>query len=273
MTGAITEYIDVAQLVLYAFWIFFAGLVVYLQRENMREGYPLESEVAGRTRNELFAPPPPKTFRMHDGRTFVAPREEVQYDLKATPTDNAPGAPLEPTGNPMIDGVGPASWSARENAPEMTLEGAPMIVPLSVETSFSLATEDPDPRGMNVVGGDGVVAGTVAECWVDRAEPQVRYLEVALSGSERRVLLPMPFVRIVPHHTFAWMDLLFGEPKAGRIGAQCTVHVRSIMAAQFAGVPGIAQPDRITKLEEERIAAYYAGGTLYAEPARQEPFV
>ena len=27
-TGAITSYIDVAQVVLYAFWIFFAGLIL-----------------------------------------------------------------------------------------------------------------------------------------------------------------------------------------------------------------------------------------------------
>ena len=43
-TGAITQYVDVAQLVLYAFWIFFAGLVYYLVRENHREGYPMETE-------------------------------------------------------------------------------------------------------------------------------------------------------------------------------------------------------------------------------------
>ena len=36
-TGAITHYIDVAQLTLYVFWIFFAGLVYYLHRENKRE--------------------------------------------------------------------------------------------------------------------------------------------------------------------------------------------------------------------------------------------
>jgi photosynthetic reaction center H subunit len=40
-TGAITEYIDVAQLALYAFWLFFFGLVWYLHRESKREGYPL----------------------------------------------------------------------------------------------------------------------------------------------------------------------------------------------------------------------------------------
>jgi photosynthetic reaction center H subunit len=45
-TGAITaQYIDVAQLVLYCFWIFFAGLIYYLHRENKREGYPLRVDV------------------------------------------------------------------------------------------------------------------------------------------------------------------------------------------------------------------------------------
>jgi photosynthetic reaction center H subunit len=43
-TGAITQYIDVAQLVLYLFWIFFAGLIYYLRRENQREGYPMETD-------------------------------------------------------------------------------------------------------------------------------------------------------------------------------------------------------------------------------------
>jgi hypothetical protein len=42
-TGAITGYVDAAQVVLYVFWIFFAGLIVYLIREGKREGYPLEA--------------------------------------------------------------------------------------------------------------------------------------------------------------------------------------------------------------------------------------
>ena len=42
--GAITGYIDVAQLTLYAFWLFFAGLIYYLHREDKREGYPLLSD-------------------------------------------------------------------------------------------------------------------------------------------------------------------------------------------------------------------------------------
>jgi hypothetical protein len=42
----ITEYFDVAQIALYAFWIFFAGLIFYLRREDKREGYPLDSDRA-----------------------------------------------------------------------------------------------------------------------------------------------------------------------------------------------------------------------------------
>lgn len=37
------KYIDGAQIALYAFWLFFFGLIIYLRREDKREGYPLES--------------------------------------------------------------------------------------------------------------------------------------------------------------------------------------------------------------------------------------
>ncbi|MGZ8412856.1 MAG: hypothetical protein ACXW61_08540 [Gemmatirosa sp.] len=39
-----TEYLDLAQVALYAFWIFFFALVYYLRREDKREGYPLRSD-------------------------------------------------------------------------------------------------------------------------------------------------------------------------------------------------------------------------------------
>ena len=51
---------DFAQLLLYAFWVFFAFLVIYLRREDKREGYPLESN-----RGPLKGwptPPPAKQF-------------------------------------------------------------------------------------------------------------------------------------------------------------------------------------------------------------------
>jgi hypothetical protein len=43
------EYIDFAQITVYLFWFFFAGLVIYLRREDKREGYPLESDRSGVT--------------------------------------------------------------------------------------------------------------------------------------------------------------------------------------------------------------------------------
>jgi len=40
------------------------------------------------------------------------------------------------------------------------------------------------------------------------------------------------------------------------------------MTGHFAGVPTTKSTSQITKLEEEKICAYYAGGTLYATPER-----
>ncbi len=77
-TGAITNQIDVAQLVLYAFWIFFFGLILYLRREDKREGYPLESDRSGRVKVQGFPRiPSPKTFRLDDGTMRYAPRAEA----------------------------------------------------------------------------------------------------------------------------------------------------------------------------------------------------
>jgi photosynthetic reaction center H subunit len=253
-TGAVTGYIDVAQIALYAFWIFFVGLVIYLRREDKREGYPLESDRSDRVRVQGFpAIPAPKTFGLADGGTIQAPRgARDARPIAAQPIGLYLGAPLQPTGNPMLDGVGPASYAARTDRPDTTLDGLPMIVPLRVAPGFSVAGKDPDPRGMEVYGADRELGGTVHDIWVDRAEPQIRFLEIATRGP-RHVLLPI---------TFAKID-----------GTRRCVRVKSILGAQFATVPGLADPDQVTRLEEERIMAYYAGGTLYATPARAEPML
>jgi photosynthetic reaction center H subunit len=54
------DYIDGAQITLYAFWIFFAGLIYYLRREDKREGYPLDSPQG--PREGWPAVPPTKTY-------------------------------------------------------------------------------------------------------------------------------------------------------------------------------------------------------------------
>jgi photosynthetic reaction center H subunit len=255
-TGAITSYIDVAQIALYAFWVFFAGLIYYLHREDKREGYPLESDrSSGRVKVQGFpGVPKPKTFHLRDGRVVMAPNfRGSNQALGGTPSASHLGSPLEPDGNPMLAAVGPGSYSDRADIADATIDGDLRIVPLRAAPRFGVSGRDPDPRGLPVVGADGAVAGTVRELWVDRAEVLFRYLEVEVpvQGGSRRVLLPVNF---------------------SRIGSR-NVKVRSILAAQFAQVPGTRNPDAVTLLEEEKIMAYYGGGTLYATPDRQEPLL
>lgn len=251
--GAITEYIDVAQIVLYAFWIFFAGLIYYLRREDKREGYPLVYDGPQNWPYLNFPPiPEPKTYLLADGTTVMAPRAGHEpAEINAVPSALWQGAPLIPLGDPMLDAVGPGAYAMRQNVPDRTAEGHLKIVPLRAAPGMTLEERDPDPRGMTVVGADGVAAGTVSDVWVDRAEVTVRYLEVDLGGTPpKRVLLPINFSDI-----------------DGRRGL---VRVGAILGSQFAGAPVLAKPDEVTFSEEDRICAYYGGGTLYATPLRGE---
>ncbi|NWG24377.1 MAG: photosynthetic reaction center subunit H [Pseudorhodoplanes sp.] len=251
--GSIVGSIDTAQVVLYAFWVFFLGLVFYLRREDKREGYPLVTERAGVFALGFPVPPSPKVFKLTHGGTAMAPNGRPDAPVTAaTPVAPWPGAPLEPTGNPMLDGIGPGSWANRADHPDLTLEGVVKIVPLRVATSFTIAEGDPDPRGMTVIGGDRGIAGTIRDVWVDRSEVIIRYYEVELPSGARK-LLPANFSRV--------------DRRRG------TVTVRSILAKQFADVPDLKNPDQITLLEEDKVCAYYGGGTLYATAARAEPLL
>lgn len=251
-TGAITQYVDVAQLVLYAFWIFFAGLIYYLVRENHREGYPMETET-GRGHITGWPVPQPKVYKLAHGGEFMAPNDKVSpQTLQAEPTHRYAGAPLVPTGsNPMLDGVGPGAWADRADTPDLTIDGAPKIVPLRASTVYAVSDKDVDPRGLPVIGADGEIGGTVTDLWLDTSEMLFRYLELQVVGSGRRVLLPMNFARV----------------------KRDQVKVKSILGAQFAQVPATRAPDLVTFLEEEKIMGYYGAGTLYAEPSRAEPAV
>jgi photosynthetic reaction center H subunit len=252
---------DIAQLVLYAFWAFFFALVVYLQRETMREGYPLESEFTGKPEmSGLFGDlPEPKTFKLPFGRGEVSyPNPEKDaleitdrpFAMKAT----APwsGAPFEPTGNPLIDGIGPAAWAERRDEIELTLEGHAKIVPLRADAAWSIPEGDSDIRGRTVMGCDGKAAGTLKDLWMDRSEQLFRYIEVEVP-SGRSVLVPMTGVMVSNDLKTVWVD--------------------SIRADQFADIPGLKNPEQITKLEEEKVMAYVAGGKLYASRDRVEPLL
>lgn len=254
MTGTFFGQVDLASVSLWLFWIFFALLIFYLQRENMREGYPLEDDDGKPSANQgMFPVPGDKTFRLPHGRgERVVPsgQSPERADLPLAKTAAGNGFPFAPTGDPMIDGVGPASWAPRRDVPELDGSGHPKIVPMSATEHFHVSAGR-DPRGMPVVSGDGQVVGTVSDMWIDEPEQLVRFLEYDLNaefGGGKR-LVPMTMSRI-------W---------AGK------VRVRSLYAHQFAGVPQHASPRQVTLLEEDKIAGYYGGGTLYASEARMEP--
>lgn len=246
---------DVTELVFLAFTLFFIALVFYLRREDRREGYPLEDEVTGRV--DTAAGPmhsaTAKTFIMPFGRgTVTTPtqgREKV--DVAGERTFRSPGAPYYPTGNPLVDGLGPAAWAERAHHPDLDAGGHNRIVPIGIVPTISVHKKDSDPRGMNVIGADGLSAGTVTDLWVDRAEHMIRYLEV--DTGVKKVLAPMA------------MSKIKGRTK--------TVVIDALNAAQFADAPVPTTPGAITLYEEERIVAYFGGGYLYANRARQEPIL
>jgi len=250
--GGLTGYIDVAQVTLYVFWLFFAGLVFWMRREDKREGYPLVTEIPGQ-RVEGFPPlPPEKTYLLPHGGTLTTPRvEPPEPSFDAIPTASWPGAPLQPLGNPMLSRVGPAAYAIRSDGPDLEYEtNGPRILPLRIKTDHFIDPEGPDPRGFEVVGADGAVAGVISDIWIDLTEMTVRYLEMTLAAGPS-VLIPGPMARTTSEKVF----------------------VQSISAEQFADVPLLANPDIITLNEEEKIQAYFAGGQLYAEPSRLEPLL
>jgi photosynthetic reaction center H subunit len=234
---------DLASLAIWLFWGFFAALVYYLQTENMREGYPLETEDGNPAPNQgPFPVPKPKTFHLPFGRGDVTvpngAREAREVALARTSASE--GFPHAPTGDPMLDGVGPASWAPRRNVPELDGHGHNKIVPMAVSPHFGVSAGR-DPRGLPVQASDHVVVGRISDLWVDAPEQMVRYLEVALDSGGKR-LIPMGMAKI----------------HADR------VKVNSLPSDLFASVPTTRSSTEVTLLEEDKISAFYGGGTLFA---------
>ena len=255
---------DLTALVLTVFVLFFIGLLIYLRREDRREGYPIEDDITGRAEpvQGLFFVAPPKTFRLPHGGGTVSKPDGISDSLQigATRSSRVSGTPLQPVGDPLLAAVGPGAYANRARVPDLTDHGALKITPLRNAPDFFVDGRDRDPRGMAVLGADGRPAGVVSDVWIDRGEIMIRYLEVELPtaglvvvGSGRRVLLPMTMATVS--------------------GRTRKVQTDSILAHQFSGVPALADPDVVTRDEEERICAYYGGGYLYATAARSEPLL
>ncbi|KAA5604975.1 photosynthetic reaction center subunit H [Roseospira marina] len=259
--GAFTSYMDVAQVVLWVFWFFFFGLILYLRREDRREGYPLEADTTGKLENAGWLwIPPAKTFKLfHGGEEKVPNFKRDTRPLKAKRVAPWSGSPYEPTGaNPLLDCIGPSAYAERLDRPELDLHNKPKIVPMRAAKGFTMESNSPDPRGMKVVGSDGTAVGQVVDLWVDTPEIMARYFEVELAGgpapkpgegapaaAKKRVLLPVNFAHVAKRK---------GE-----------VQVAAIPGKLFAQVPVTKKPDQVTMLEEEKICAYYGGGFLLAQ--------
>jgi photosynthetic reaction center H subunit len=254
--GEFVNGVDLVDVCLWAFTIFFFILIYYLLREGAREGYPLEEDTTGRSEGAgIFFFPPKKTFNLPNGRGSIemsyGPADTRAHAMRRTAP--WPGAPMEPDGNPMTSAVGPGSYAQRLDEPDLNWDGSNRIVPYRLHPEYTVSGKDLDPRGLSVVGLDRVTAGTVTDLWVDRAEAIIRYFEVTLTGTGARVLLPVPFCNI---------------SKSRR-----RIEVDAIKAVHFADVPQLRNPDQITRLEEDMVSAYYGAGTLYATPQRLEPLL
>jgi len=245
---------DLASAAIWLFWVFFGLLIYYLQTENMREGYPLEQDDGTIAPNQgPFPVPKDKTFILPHGRgevTLPSGQRGDRASLALAQPSKSAGSPFVPTGDPMVDGVGPASWAPRRDVPELDAHGHAKIKPMKALPDFKFSAGR-DPRGKVVVAGDGEIIGRIIDMWVDIPEQMVRYLTVDVNpeGTGQTRLIPINFCKI----------------KNDR------VTVRSIYGAHFNGVPQHSGADQVTLLEEEKIMAYYGGGTLYADPARLEP--
>lgn len=239
---------DLASLSLWLFFGFFALLVFYLQTENMREGYPLENDDGSLAPNQgPFPLPGQKTFLLPHGRgkVTVPDMEPAGRDIAMRKSAVPNGFPFEPTGDPMLDGVGAASWAPRRDVPELDGHGHPKIVPMSAMPDFRVSAGR-DPRGLPVVGGDDVEGATVSDIWIDAAEQHVRYLEVEVDGAKR--LVPIQLLRILSDR----------------------VEVKALTREWWPMIPAHKSPSQVTLLEEDKITAFIGGGKLYAK-GRQEP--
>nr|WP_294520377.1 photosynthetic reaction center subunit H [uncultured Rhodopila sp.] len=253
-TGAITQYFDAAQVTLYAFWIFFFGLIYYLRKEDKREGYPMITGDADGTAIGFPPLPAPKTFLLRDGTSVQAPREgRPEVDYKATAPGFLTGAPSDPVGNPLLSASGPAGYALRADKPELTWHNdETRLAPMRVATDHSFDEYSPNPIGFEVLGCDGIAGGSVKDVWVDREESVIRYYEVTVPGG-KSVFVPVALVRV--------------NESANQ------VLLASVTGKQIGEAPTIASPDQITWREEDQTQAYFASGQLFATPSRRESLI
>lgn len=257
-TGAFTEQLDLPLLLVIAFFFFFLGLVYYIRQEDKREGYPLVSDRTVGTGNRVsivgFPPlPKPKKFILQDGTVTYAPHPDQERELNVKDAYAVPGSPLMPLGDPLLDGVGPASYALKQDKPLRTMDGALTLGPLRNHPDYHLEGSGPDLFGMPVYAADGEPVGTVKDLWVNEIEYFIRYVEIDMTAGTGTGTMLAPF---------AFADTRHKRMKFGMLSRE-----------QFLNVPRIAGKEQITAREEDRLNAYFAGGTLYSKNGAQAPFL
>ncbi len=244
--GTFTSGIDAVQVALVAFFIFFVFLVVYLRREDKREGYPLLERTARRGSIVGWpAPPPPKTYRLMEGGTAQMPHRYPQAPIEGVPIPRN-GEPLGPNGDPLRAGIGAGAYTLRSALPMRTMDKKLLLMPLRNATGWSVWRGEADPRGMRVLAANYRAVGTVKDIWVDRAAKILRYFEVSLNDGGGIILAPLFHCDIDRRKN--------------------DIRVLVLKPDQFRLVPRLAQPDEITAREEDRLNAFFAGATIYSDP-------
>ncbi|MBO0663318.1 PRC-barrel domain-containing protein [Jiella sp. MQZ9-1] len=252
-----TQQLDIPLLLLILFFLFFLGLVYYLRQEDKREGYPLQSDrtvgTGGRVSVVGFPPmPKPKTFRLMHGGAVMAPRVEPDRDLNAFSAYEFPGSPIMPSGDPLVDGIGPAAYGLKSDTPDLTVDGALKLVPLRNNSQYWLEETGTNPIGMTAIARDGLEVGTVVDVWINALEYFPRYLEIAanVESGGQRIVAPIAFATI----------------KSSRK----IVRFSALSRAQFFNVPRLASADQITMREEDRLNGYFAGGAFYGGSSMED---
>lgn len=252
MPGAITDHFDAVQLITALFFLFFAGLVFYLRREDKREGYPLiDVSPVGIAIEGFPAAPPAKVYALVSGGQTAMPHDYGSSAMRGAPMDRHLGAPLVPIGDPMTAEIGPGAYPLRKDLP-LIQEGLPQVQPMRVAGGWDVAKGDPDPRGMRVYDAARQPVGTVTDLWVDRGVKLLRYFEVGLDGDAASPVL-------VP---------IFRTDVRGKRRA---IMLTSMLAGHLRAAPRLASPDQITAREEDRVNAYFSSAFLFGRFFSQAP--
>jgi len=208
-----------------------AAPVGLLQTENMREGYPMTDDDGHEAKNQGPFPVP-------GDKTFILRDGRGELTVPSGQRGDRDSLALERTavaaGSPYVPTGDPMKDGVGPGA----------WAPRSNHPEL-------DAHGHVKIKPMSKLPDFKVSMWVDIPEALVRYLVIDVNpeGSGKLRLIPMNFALI----------------KGDR------VKVRSIYSNHFEGIPTLKSDSQITLLEEEKIMAYFGGGTLYADEKRSNP--